>query len=1129
MNINDIFPYNIDPNTISVYVGRVIKLDENFEDNGTLFVDLCDPNGTDLDKGAETANIATASFAVRNTHKCWQSPPEILSKTNFKGAMTATMSGDFHLQNYCFDMQSITWFATVSAALNALGIVNIPPVMMSMDQTPFPGKAVSINLASALEEFINELLDAFLREIESDDGLSNVFDVPPLEEVTKHIVFNEDPNDPVTEIIKNITDPLKEIAGTVLKPYYTFLECISLTFQLVVTRVSDVLDWTFPVTSFSDSTTEDVLAVRNKIGDKLTVLEDYISEYIPVVSLSSPLEKVVEACYNPIAYLYTELNNQIANIVEPVKKKLVEVINSYIRKPLLKIANTIAMSIQPIVASLPTIVQLVVKYAIKALLRTLLGSPIKAILVGIADSIKDIIHSIVESVGNKLTSFVTSLISSLTNPIIKEIQSLFYSIIPTHNIDQMKSLLESFLTDYDVSEPLPLKLYVEGALDAPKAFEDINWSDPKDIVAFILALIELIQVASSDPSDLMQEVEIKEIFVPKNAIQPIGSSLYNISGTAFSVKSIDEDSGNYSSAKTIGLGAIVEEGKVTLLDATTYNTTLFFENYDTKNDFLPTFERTHKKATRLMELKDSDEDPNYPFIKSKLEIKTWITNNVTYVETEIEGETQRYIVSEIAMSIPVKKVKSGDSYILEYINIEPNKVYLTQTIQHLSLDTDENVGEDLIPQYTEEGGSRTPTQLELAKVNDKGEILYTLGFRYPSNTEEQVQYEEDDELTFQEIADLYYCGLSDTSYEERDLLKEFIDKIYAILEADSERQITTITLDEVKDTVLIKCFVEGRTVIKDKDDVSRKITDNHPADTELILNEITVVEEGVSVKKLQITIMTRKKTSLTPLIKTNEETDFQAIFLLNKKGDKYTVSGYTKKYYLPIAVNPMLPNDLEYYEDNKSVVSWVATEIVRDHYASWVVSYLGEIKFVMPEPDERKMTMVNMMADLFTHTLNAISQDNFDASFLVNALLSKLTSAFDKISNVVDEIKSRIQDMLSLIEGFNKLDSILSQISSISSTIDKIANTIEPALKATAQAASAVAIQSCSMTQSATGKDFTFNSGDNYDLSTTTTAKAQLPYCKELGREQFLEPNCKALVLAIGAGKQNLFVVDVLS
>jgi hypothetical protein len=225
----------------------------------------------------------------------------------------------------------------------------------------------------------------------------------------------------------------------------------------------------------------------------------------------------------------------------------------------------------------------------------------------------------------------------------------------------------------------------------------------------------------------------------------------------------------------------------------------------------------------------------------------------------------------------------------------------------------------------------------------------------------------------------------------------------------------------------------------------------------------------------------------------------------------------------------MLPNDLEYYEDNKAVVSWVATEIVRDHYASWVLSYLGEIKFVMPEPDERKMTMVNMMADLFTHTLNAISQDNFDASFLVNALLSKLTSAFDKISNVVDEIKSRIQDMLSLIEGFNKLDSILSQISSISSTIDKIANTIEPALKATAQAASAVAIQSCSMTQSATGKDFTFNSGDNYDLSTTTTAKAQLPYCKELGREQFLEPNCKALVLAIGAGKQNLFVVDVLS
>ena len=67
------------------------------------------------------------------------------------------------------------------------------------------------------------------------------------------------------------------------------------------------------------------------------------------------------------------------------------------------------------------------------------------------------------------------------------------------------------------------------------------------------------------------------------------------------------------------------------------------------------------------------------------------------------------------------------------------------------------------------------------------------------------------------------------------------------------------------------------------------------------------------------------------------------------------------------------------------------------------------------------------------------------------------------------------------------------------------------------------------MSQSASGKDFSFNSGSNYDLLTTTEARSQLPWCKELNREQFLEPNCKVLLMAVGAGKSNLYVIDILT
>ena len=65
MDVKDYFPYDVDPNLISVYIGRVISLDPNFSSNGILYVDIYDPDDTDLDKGAKQSNQAKASFAVR--------------------------------------------------------------------------------------------------------------------------------------------------------------------------------------------------------------------------------------------------------------------------------------------------------------------------------------------------------------------------------------------------------------------------------------------------------------------------------------------------------------------------------------------------------------------------------------------------------------------------------------------------------------------------------------------------------------------------------------------------------------------------------------------------------------------------------------------------------------------------------------------------------------------------------------------------------------------------------------------------------------------------------------------------------------------------------------------------------
>lgn len=1101
MNINDIFPYNIDPNTISVYLGRVIKLDENFEENGSLFIDLCDPNGTDLDKGAKTANKATASFSVRNTYKCWTSPPEIKSKTSFKGAMTATMSGDFHLQNYCFDMQSITWFSTVSAALNALGIVNIPPIMISMDQTPFPGKAVSIDLASALEEFINELLDAFLREINTDETLETIFTPKSLYEVKFHvknkIAGASVTLDPMESVIYNVVYPFTEISNVFLQPYITFLKCVSSTLQLVKTRVPNIMDWTFPITNLTDtSSSEDTLAIRNAISQRIDDLSSYIggTTWPPEIMevYENTFDYIIETVYNPMSYLYTNLNNTIKDIVVPLKKKLTEVINSNIRKPLLQIANTIAMSIQPMVSSLPTIVQLVVKYAIKALIRTLLGVPINSIMREITDPIKSILSDSIKSIGKQTSSFITSFAGSLVNPIIKNIQDTIYNIIPVFTVSDLKELtnkIESWNT-LPLTTPVPIDIYIDGTIDTKKEFEELNWSNPKEVSAFIIGLIQLCKQSAENPGSLSLTEEVRSIYQSSNGI-PLGSNLTNSSEDIIHVSCYENN--QYNTKLILPKQALVE-GEITYnvndngVIKVKPNTLFFYNEFNTKDEFLPLFEELHTPVLIQARLSDSN--------MSNLEIKEWITNKVPFIETIIDGELTRYVVNNTESDIIVYVSKD------KTVTLKPDCIYLSKTIPHICMDdSDLPVGEDIIPQYDSDLNA---IPLKINKVDDKGQLLYLLGFDDFSKAvseADKINWSKDSEKTFNEIVSAYYTPKIPSKIEENDVIEDLVDRLNIAVSDDTS--IETAILN----SILYQSFSNGKS--------TRKLGDSY---TSILPNPNT----ELSFTETSSSIVIYLRTKLTP----EKETDFKMSLTLVKVGNTFIVSGYSKRCFIP---QKTLPLQVYSYVENANVtINWVTLTNTEGRFGSWLVSYLGS-KGITVEKDYRITKTIEMFTDILQHTLSAISQNNFDVLYLVKALISKFTSGFDKIASVVDEIMSRINAMLSTINSLKELSSIMDKLESVSDVIQGVANTIEPALKATAQAASAVAIQSCSMTQSAKGKDFTFNSGDSYDLSTTTTDKAQLPYCKELGREQFLEPNCKVLVLAIGAGKQNLFVVDVLS
>ena len=160
--------------------------------------------------------------------------------------------------------------------------------------------------------------------------------------------------------------------------------------------------------------------------------------------------------------------------------------------------------------------------------------------------------------------------------------------------------------------------------------------------------------------------------------------------------------------------------------------------------------------------------------------------------------------------------------------------------------------------------------------------------------------------------------------------------------------------------------------------------------------------------------------------------------------------------------------------------------------------------------------------------------DGFSADGMMKAIKNKIMGMFDKIADAISQVDSIVDSAMdkTSVDG-SGMESIINNLKNtledLNSAIKKISDTAEPALVATAKAASSVAMQSCSMTQSAKDKDASFTTNDSYDLSITTEPKSLHPYHNRLKREKFLEPNCKILLLAVGSGTRNLVAVDILS
>lgn len=1102
MDIEELFPNLVNPDCISVYVGRVIRLDENFESNGILYVDLCNPNDTDLDKGAKTSNKAVASFALRNLYKCWENPPEIKSKALFDGSMSFTSSGDFHLRNYCLDMYTLTYLTQISTILEILFPVmpTVPPPLISIDTTPFPGQAVSINVSVAAKEVINESIQSVLKDIKSDSESSS--------NLRTRMSLTRDSGDDysglVNSIVESITSPLDKILDFAVKPYYTFIKCIKFLFELYKQNLDDIADILFPITIFSELNSDgtvtipnqkDLLSVKDALKTKIDNFNLYIDNNITSI-INGVKDKVRETVRKPIEGLVYTINTKIDDIINPIKDKIVSLILGYVKEPLAEITGFIAMAIQPVISSLPSVVQLIVKLALKKVLQLLLGTPIRIILAGIVDGFNSIITSTVNLIKSKAVDIVTTALTTLTNPLIEGLQKELASLMP-FPYDMMDKLLIK-LEEIKRQEDLSLfpAIYTENDPVRPyKDFDEINWSNPSELKSMILSLI---QDVVSDQKDVNNDNNRTNLRVkstsdtPPNKISVKVSkeSIYSIESGHRKVQGALQEAlydTKYKN-KTVFKGEPLEDGTLATGEY------LFYKNFSSKDSFLPYFEQTYKPVLIPASIGEG--------IFAKVEPQVWLTNGVAYIDSDENGSTVRYVCyyNKDGVVIGKEEVLCLFKGNVKTCTLDVNKIYYSTTIPHIKInEADPETGVDIVPLLDDAGNiipvKTTKTVTESTATRNIGDLLY-----------EDIN-DGNKEKTFNEIANLYHIPTRVLSRE--DIILNFIEVLQT-----QEIKSTTSSIDITK-THLYKCLFNnlGYTYSvyyplgKDK----TLLDLGNFTDVMIYYDFSSVNEEGNGSAYIDIK---------NPYVDSYPNMSFVVSLKFNVILKKVST-------VVSFFVN-ILPNETTERPSSDNAVLDCCVDS-SDMYYSWMVESLNpeEADVFSLQNEEASL---DLMTDMLVHSVQAIGQDDgFDSGSLFDAIASKVTFMFNKIADAMSGIDPILTSFLERADSLKDLSSVMAQIDEVGKKVKEIAETAKPALEATAKAASMVAVQSCSMTQSATGKDFNFTSGNNYDLSTTTESKSQLPYCKELSREKLLEPNCKVIVLAMGAGRQNLFAVDVLT
>lgn len=454
------FESAISVSPLSIYIGRIVYMPSAWKENGLVYVDVNDisgeiKKGTHGDDEGEELMKELENFGYRKAMlprsfvmaaNLWENPQEIYYKGSFAG------SGSISISNYMFDPLTMTWITTVSTALNAIGVANVPPVMVSLSETGIPSPPTSVNIGQMVDEAFSDALNGMTDPLSPNNGAGSLLpsiDASDLMGDIKSLLM-----DNIGSALVSGGGALKDMLSNGLQSATSVLPSLKKMYgydDLLNKR--DVLKQA--LTGAESLILKKIDALERSAKEQLNALMAQTSAAIE--QAKKKISEVIMGIVSPIVSKITSMYNEVVN---SIRDKIVKVINDKLKPPIQKVkkklVRIVSKAITPIIEKLPMPARFIASLAAKKVLQELIDK-----LVGfIGDAVKEALKQafkygkdmLVELLIKEFKSLLGSFLSSFSERSSVQTESKMGWIMTSELGDSIKALPESikpYLSDMD--------------------------------------------------------------------------------------------------------------------------------------------------------------------------------------------------------------------------------------------------------------------------------------------------------------------------------------------------------------------------------------------------------------------------------------------------------------------------------------------------------------------------------------------------------------------------------------------------------------------------------------------------------------------------------------------------------